>query len=90
MLVIIKVKGLITMRFINAWYNMQNNSVEINTYDGYILRIDCLKAEEGITTTVWGQHYIDSLALDDPLKYARLVLSGELQMWVDGHDSFET
>lgn len=69
---------------------MQNNSVEINTYDGYILRIDCLKAEEGITTTVWGKHCIDALALDDLLKYARLVLSGELQMWVDGHDTFET
>ena len=43
---------------------MQNNSVEINTYDGYILRIDCLKAEDDITTTVWGQHCIDVLALD--------------------------
>ena len=66
---------MMKMRFINAWYNMQNNSVEINTYDGYILRIDCNKAEQGITTTPSGQHCIDASALDDPLKYAWLALS---------------
>ena len=54
MLVIIKVKGLMKMRLINAWYNMQNNSIEVNTYEGYILRIDCNKVEQGIITTPWG------------------------------------
>lgn len=90
MLVIIKVKGLIKMKLINAWYNMKDNSIEINTYDGYILRIDCNKAEQGIISTPWGQHCMDALALDNPLKYARLVLSGEMKMWVDAHDTFET
>lgn len=52
MLMIIKVKGLIKMRLIHAWYNMHNNSIEIDTYEEYILRIDCNKAEEGLQTTI--------------------------------------
>lgn len=87
MLVIIKVKGLMKMKLIHAWYNMQDNSIEMNTYDGYILHIDCNKAEQGIITTPWEQHCMDALALDNPLKYARLILSGK--MWVDAHNTFE-
>lgn len=89
MLLIIKVKGLMKMKFINVWYNMQNNTIEINTYDGYILRIDCNKAEQGISTTPWGQHCIDAMALDNPLEYARFALSGEMKIWVDAQGTFE-
>ena len=32
------------------------------------------------------QRYLDALAIDDPLKYARLALSGEMQMWVEAMD----
>ncbi len=71
------------MRFINAWYNMQNNSVEINTYDGYMLRIDCNKPEQGIATTPWGQHCIDALASDNPSEYARLALNSEMEVQAD-------
>lgn len=39
------------MRFIHATYNMLHNSIDITTFDGYILRIDCEKAEEGLKTT---------------------------------------
>lgn len=86
MLVIIKVKGLMKVRFINAWYNMQNNSIEINTYEGYIFRIDCNKAEEGLQTTTWGRHCIDALAMDNPLEYAKLILKGETETWANAQD----
>ena len=36
------------MNFISASYNMYHNSIDITTFDGYILRIDCNKAEEGL------------------------------------------
>jgi hypothetical protein len=39
------------MRIIYAEYNMYHNSIDIATYAGYILRIDCGKAEEGLKTT---------------------------------------
>ncbi len=53
MLVVIKVKGLMDMRLIHSWYNMQNNSVEINANAVYILRIDYNKVEQGIAITHW-------------------------------------
>lgn len=36
------------IRFIHATYNMLHNSIDVTTFDGYILRIDCSKAEEGL------------------------------------------
>ena len=33
------------IKLIYAWYNMQNNNIEINTYAGYRLQINCDKAE---------------------------------------------
>ena len=32
---------------------------------------------------------LTSLAVDEPLEYARLYLEGNLQMWVDAEDSLE-
>ncbi|MDE6314340.1 MAG: toxin-antitoxin system protein [Lachnospiraceae bacterium] len=75
------------MRLIYAWYNMQNNSIEINTYDGYILQFDCNILEKGLKTTPWSQHCLDCLALDKPLEYVWLILSGEMQAWLDAEDS---
>ena len=67
---------------------MQNNSIEINTYDGYILQFDCNILEKGLKTTPWSQHCLDGLALDKPpLEYVWLILSGEMQAWLDAEDS---
>ena len=66
------------MRFIYAEYNMYHNSVDITTFDGYILRIDCNMAEDGLRTTLCSQCALDSLAIDNPLEYARLALDGSL------------
>lgn len=77
------------MKFIYAIYNMYYNSIDINTYAGYILRIDCNKAEEGLRTTDCSQCALNALAIDEPLEYARLALGGNLQMWVDAEDSLE-
>lgn len=77
------------MKIIHAEYNPQTNSIDINHYNGYLLRIDCNKAEEGISTTPNSQHALDVLALDYPLEYARLALDGEMQTWVDAEDSMD-
>ncbi len=55
------------MKFIYAEYNMYHNRVEITTFDGYLLRIDCNKAEDGLTTTPCSQCALDALAIDEPL-----------------------
>lgn len=40
-------------------------------------------------TTPSSQCALNALAIDDPLEYARLVLAGELQRWVDAEDKLE-
>ena len=77
------------MRLIYASYNSSYNSIDITTFDNILLRIDCNKAEEGIRTTPGSQCTLNALAIDEPLEYARLVLDGEMQTWVDAEDSLE-
>ena len=77
------------MKFIYAEYNENHNSIDITTFDGYLLRIDCNKAEDELKTTPCSQCALDALAIDEPLEYARLYLEGNMQMWVDAEDSLE-
>ncbi len=48
-----------------------------------MLAIDCWKAEKDLKTTPGSDCALTSLAVDEPLEYARLYLEGNLQMWVD-------
>ena len=82
-------EGIDDMRFINASYNSNYNSIDITTFDNILLRIDCNKAEEGIRITPGSQCALNALAIDEPLEYARLALDGEMQMWVDAEDSLD-
>ena len=77
------------MKLIHARYNPMHNSIDINHYDGYVLRIDCNQAESVIRTTPNSQRCLNALAIDNPLEYARLALDGEMQAWVDAEDSLE-
>ena len=77
------------MKFIYAEYNENHNSIDITTFDGYLLRIDCNTAEDGLKTTPCSQCALDALAIDEPLEYARLYLEGNMQIWVDAEDSLE-
>lgn len=43
----IQMKGLITMKLIHAEYNPMHNSIGINHYDGYILRLTATKQNPG-------------------------------------------
>lgn len=70
------------MNYISAYYNPRHNCIDITHYDGYILRIDCAKAEENLKTIPNSQGLLNALAIDDPLEYARLVLDNEMADWV--------
>ena len=60
-------------------YNPLTNSIDITTFDNYILRIDCNKADYCLKTTLCSQNALNALAIDEPLEYVRLVLDGEMQ-----------
>ena len=77
------------MNIIYADYNIYHNSIDIATSAGYILRIDCGRAEEGLRTTPYSECALNALAIDEPLEYVRLYLEGNMQMWIDAEDSLE-
>ncbi|MEZ3518079.1 MAG: toxin-antitoxin system protein [Lachnospiraceae bacterium] len=77
------------MNMIYATYNIHHNNIDVYTYAGYFLRIDCNKAEESLKTTPCSKCALNALAIDEPLEYARLYLEGNIQMWVDVEDSFD-
>ena len=52
-------------------------------------RQDCWEAEKDLKTTPGSDCALNTLAIDEPLEYARLYLDGNLQMWVDAEDSLE-
>ena len=54
-----------------------------------MLRIDCWGAEKDLKPHMDQKCALTSLAVDEPLEYARLYLEGNLQMWVDAEDSLE-
>ena len=74
------------MRTIFAEYNPQCNSIDVYTSAGCI---DCWEAEKDLKTTPGSDCALNTLAIDEPLEYARLYLDGNLQMWVDAEDSLE-
>lgn len=77
------------MKLIHTEYNPMHNSININLYSDYILRIDCNQAESQIRTTPNSQRCLNALAIDNPLEYARLALDGEMQACVDAEDGLE-
>ena len=76
------------MRTIFAEYNPKRNSIDVYTYVGYMLRIDCWEAEKNLKTTPGSDCALNALAIDE-LEYAKLYLDGNLQMWVDAEDSLD-
>ncbi|NLL92899.1 MAG: toxin-antitoxin system protein [Clostridiales bacterium] len=74
------------MNIVHAEYNKYHHTIDINYYNGYILRIDCGKAEYCLITTPNSQRMLDALAIDEPLEYARLYLNSEMQYWINTTD----
>ena len=81
--------GLAALPHRNIQYNINHDSIDVYTSAGYMLRIDCWEAEKNLKTTYGSECALTSLAVDEPLEYARLYLDGNLQMWVDAEDSLE-
>ena len=75
------------MRMIRGFYNKQNNTVNVIHYDiNCIISLDCRKWKSGLRTTPNSQGRMDALAIDDPVEYVKLMLGGEMQVWLDALD----
>ena len=51
------------MRTIYAEYNINHDSIDVYTSAGYMLRIDCWKAEKNLKTTYGSECALTSLAV---------------------------
>ena len=75
------------VRLVRGFYNEHNNTVNVIHYDdNTIISLDCGKWEQGLRTTPNSQGKMDALAIDDPIEYVRLMLTGEMQVWLDALD----
>lgn len=64
---------------------------KVSCSNGYASNIDCLASlqSSGISLPATRSHspFLNTLAIDNPIEYARLALAGEMQAWVDVEDS---
>lgn len=58
--------------------DLENGTVSISIHmdNGFIISLDCGKWEKDLRTSPNSQGRMDALAIDDPLEYVRLMLSG--------------
>ena len=69
---------------LHCFYNMDSNSVEITFSDGSVLTIDCEKVENFYDITNGLMADLDWLLYNATMKYASLVLSGEMENYLHG------
>ena len=75
------------MRMVRGFYNEQSNTVNVIYYDtNHIISLDCGKWEQGLRTTPNSQGKMDALAIKDQVEYVRMMLNGEMQVWLDALD----
>ena len=72
------------MKLIHAFYNMNTNSVELTYNDGSVLTIDCEEVENHFDVTSGQMADLNWLLYNAPMEYASLVLSGEMEHYLEG------
>lgn len=66
-----------------AIYNVDTASVEIYFNDLTTIRLYTPEIEKSLHTTIYTRSQFQLLADTNPLEYARLILSGEMQNYLD-------
>ena len=69
-------------KLLSCRYNMDTNRVEALFNDGTILSIDRIAVEDEYSNTPAQRAELDWLLYNNPLEYAQLVLSGEIEHYL--------
>ena len=69
-------------KLLSCRYNMDTNRVEAQFNDGTILSIDRIAVEDEYSNTPTQRAELDWLLYNNPLEYAQLVLSGEIEHYL--------
>ena len=65
-------------------FNMDTACVELRLDDGTLLSIDCTVVENEVANSMYQRSELDWLIYNEPLEYAQLVFSGDLEQYVQG------
>lgn len=71
-------------QLISCTYNMDTLFVELLFSNGSQIAIDTVAVENEIANNLYQRSELDWLLYNKPLEYAQLVLSGELEGYVQG------
>lgn len=71
-------------KLISCEFNIDTASVELKYADGDMVSIYCPRVEDQIANTRMQRAELDWLVYNEPLTYAQLVLSGEIEDYLKG------
>ena len=71
-------------RLISCEFNMDTACVELKFSDDSMIAIDTIAVENEVADNMYQRSELDWLIYNKPLEYARLVLGGDLEQYVQG------
>ena len=71
-------------KLISCTFNMDTACVELKFSDGSMIAIDTVAVENEVADNMYQRLELDWLIYKRPLEYAQLVLSGDLEQYVQG------
>lgn len=71
-------------KLISCEFNMDTACVELKFTDGSMIAIDTIAVENEVVDNMYQRSELDWLIYNKPLEYARLVLGGDLERYVQG------
>ena len=71
-------------RLISCEFNMDTACVELKFANGSMIAIDTIAVENEVVDNMYQRSEMDWLIYNKPLEYAQLVLSGDLEQYVQG------
>ena len=69
-------------RLISCEFNMDTACVELKFLDGSMIAIDTIAVENEVTDNLYQRSELDWLIYNKSLEYAQIVLSGDLEQFV--------
>ena len=75
------------MKLVTCEFNMDSGCVELQFDDGTALDIDCTAVENKYGHTIQQRSELDWLVYNAPLEYTQLVLSGEIDGYLNAGSS---
>ena len=71
-------------------FNMDTGCVELQSQDGSMISTDCTAVENEAADNRFQRSELDYLIYNDPLAYAGLVLSGDVEAYLNAVTEYQT